>query len=661
MNFPMFEEKSVVSELSREENPDSGKMMRYFAVCLIIIILLLIVILTSYLIWVYSGGTGQLYEYIDDGWLLINIIITIISFAIIWYKWHDSVESKIDRIIDNQKESFQTQNEHLNLGHKTYDMLSTIFNDTKLNSKSYLSQYMEATNQVQMSSQKLIGELAELVLMDMNQLRTYFSNHGAEEIYKYCSLWYQSGDFSKSVDGFTIILERDSHHVSALNDRGSANLTLGNYKAGLDDLLRARDRDSNSSVILNNLGLAYWNLNDVTMAERVYHEGLTKSPVFFGVYTNLSTLLRRTNRLDKAHNIAQMGVKMFPSNSNLRAELGRVLIEKNEYELAEKELKQAIQDDESNAWAYANLALLYSKRELIPDAIRYYEKAVELETNSEFTHNLAVLHAKSNHITEADKWFRRTLLIAPDNIDSTFQFSAFLVTQGQLDEAIGLAKRIYEDNEDYPNIRTFYAICLALSRNLDKMTDVLGLAPSECPDNEDILEAVILGIISDGEFRIFTHQTEEQKIPLEENKAKILIPYLRKILDLNPSNIETRMLLIKCLWQTKDYHSALGIVESGLIMDSDHIDMLVIRTSLLIRLDQRDDAFQLLESLVRELPNNPVVVGNYGSTLRTRGEFNRSEAHLKQALLELPGDEFYLNELHLLERENEERERIKNS
>ncbi len=180
----------MVSKLNREGNPDGGKVVRFFAALMIFIILLLIVFLTTYLFWFFSGETGQFYEYIDDGWLPINIVITIFSFALIWFKWGESFESKINRISAAQNEIIQIQTEHLDLGHKTHNILSAYLNGIKMmemKPKSYLSQYIAATKQAQTNFEKLSSELSQLVLMDINQLKTYFSNHRAEEVYEYCS------------------------------------------------------------------------------------------------------------------------------------------------------------------------------------------------------------------------------------------------------------------------------------------------------------------------------------------------------------------------------------------------------------------------------------------------------------------------------------------
>ena len=103
---------------------------------------------------------------------------------------------------------------------------------------------------------------------------------------------------------------------------------------------------------------------------------------------------------------------------------------------AEKKYKQVIEDDDQNAFAYYNLALVEQTTNRPEDAEKHYRQALAI--NPEFTSalfNLAILRTAAGATDEARSLYQQLLAIDPGNASAHLNLGFLFRDQGQEDDA----------------------------------------------------------------------------------------------------------------------------------------------------------------------------------------------------------------------------------
>src|SRR6185295_14010725 len=143
------------------------------------------------------------------------------------------------------------------------------------------------------------------------------------------------------------------------------------------------------------------------------------SPAYAGL--GLAYLLKyQANRdkqlLDTAFSNAKQAVDLNGQLADSRVSLGRVLVEKGEYDKAEAELKQALIVDPLNADAHRGLGDVERARKHWPEAEALYKKAIELRPN-DWDLRLAQgnFFFRQSRYAEAEQAFAEVIKLVPDS------------------------------------------------------------------------------------------------------------------------------------------------------------------------------------------------------------------------------------------------------
>src|SRR6185295_14521221 len=143
------------------------------------------------------------------------------------------------------------------------------------------------------------------------------------------------------------------------------------------------------------------------------------SPAYAGL--GLAYLLKyQANRdkqlLDTAFSNAKQAVDLNGQLADSRVSLGRVLVEKGEYDKAEAELKQALIVDPLNADAHRGLGDVERARKHWPEAEALYKKAIELRPNDwDLRLALGNFYFRQSRYAEAEQAFAEVTRLVPDS------------------------------------------------------------------------------------------------------------------------------------------------------------------------------------------------------------------------------------------------------
>jgi serine/threonine-protein kinase len=153
-----------------------------------------------------------------------------------------------------------------------------------------------------------------------------------------------------------------------------------------------------------------------------FQAALAKDPNYSPAYAGLGLaylLKYQANRdkqlLDTAFSNAKQAVDLNGQLADNRVSLGRVLVEKGEYDKAETELKQALTVDPLNASAQRGLGDVERARKHWPEAETLYKKAIELRP-SDWDLRLALgnFYFRQSRYGEAEQAFGEVIKLEPD-------------------------------------------------------------------------------------------------------------------------------------------------------------------------------------------------------------------------------------------------------
>jgi protein O-mannosyl-transferase len=176
----------------------------------------------------------------------------------------------------------------------------------------------------------------------------------------------------------------------------------------------AVEKSPTKSRPLNNLGLAYADLNRMKEAEDVYKRALTSEPENVEVMINLGALLGQMNRKQEAAEVLKKSIEVKPEFTSGYVNLGNVYMLQGKYVEAEQMYRKVILGRKDDfMWASVGDALI--KQDKINDAITAYEKAITVDqVKADWFNRLGALYGMQKRYDEAMTMFNRALEIDPD-------------------------------------------------------------------------------------------------------------------------------------------------------------------------------------------------------------------------------------------------------
>jgi serine/threonine-protein kinase len=161
---------------------------------------------------------------------------------------------------------------------------------------------------------------------------------------------------------------------------------------------------------------------NVNGALQDFQAALAKDPSYSPAYAGLGLLYlvkyqanRDKQLLDTAFGNAKQAVDLNGQLADSRVSLGRVLVEKGEYDKAEAELKQALTVDPLNAGAHRGLGDVERARKNWTESETFYKKAIELRPKDwDLFFALGNFYLRQSRYADAEKAFTAVIELAPD-------------------------------------------------------------------------------------------------------------------------------------------------------------------------------------------------------------------------------------------------------
>ena len=174
--------------------------------------------------------------------------------------------------------------------------------------------------------------------------------------------YYHIQDFFNSINDNNMVVKyakTDSLRNAGVLNRASAKLAMLNYKGAIEDCDYLLKFDSMNIAALNNIAMAYNDLDNPDKAESYLKRMISKDTVYEGLYSNMGFVAIKQKQYEKA--LAWLDKALLKNDKEPYALNNRGFAKLNL-----KDLKGAMQDinlslryDQNNSYAYKNRALVY--------------------------------------------------------------------------------------------------------------------------------------------------------------------------------------------------------------------------------------------------------------------------------------------------------------
>lgn len=191
--------------------------------------------------------------------------------------------------------------------------------------------------------------------------------------------------------------------------------------------------------------------------------------------------------------------------------------------------------------------------------------------------------------------------------------ASILIQQRRYVEAEKLLKDLLSNNPDNVQLITMLAEVNLQQDDLEKAANLIDTA---------------IGL--DPEFGYLFYI--KARIDVQKDKYNEAEQSLKLALELDPSNGDYYALWASVKFTRKQFTSALEHADKALELDAENILGLNVRSSALLKLDRKEDAFITIEGALREDPNNAYTHANYGWNLLEKGDSKKALVHFGEAL-----------------------------
>ena len=283
--------------------------------------------------------------------------------------------------------------------------------------------------------------------------------------------YHQRGDFVTAERLYRRLLEQNKHHLDAAVLLGTIHVQQGRNREGITLFEEVLKKNSEHPLAEANLGLAYHQLGELTLAIVHYRkaialDGGTENAVsnlacalretnnfkeseqllgvlvsrgtkYSPVYYNLGLIHRARKQLDSAANCFRRAIELQPDYLAAHYQLGDTLRELGDFTgaLAALDAVLTFAPDMFEAWDIRGVVLAQLARK--DEALVSHRRAIELAPQVAELHcSLGSLYEQQGRIQDAIESYYRALELKQDFIELWCNIARLLTGQGRQEEAI---------------------------------------------------------------------------------------------------------------------------------------------------------------------------------------------------------------------------------
>ncbi|HZX47992.1 MAG TPA: tetratricopeptide repeat protein [Nitrospirota bacterium] len=207
--------------------------------------------------------------------------------------------------------------------------------------------------------------------------------------------------------------DADAHHML-----GIAYLNENNLQLAFMEFVKAVELNPNEKTYHYALGHVYFKMNKFNEAVKEYSNALTIDPEYGDAHNALGVVYGKMERWDDAISEYQkaLNIPHYSSPQQARSNLGTAYFNKDDYQSAMIEFREAIKLQPEVAVFHLWLGHTYMNLDMTRDAIDAYGEVIKRDPmNVEAYYNLGLAHFKEDNKEGALAAFKKVVAISPNS------------------------------------------------------------------------------------------------------------------------------------------------------------------------------------------------------------------------------------------------------
>ena len=320
------------------------------------------------------------------------------------------------------------------------------------------------------------------------------------------------------------ILKANPEHAEALHLMGITLYHANQKEQGIELVLKAIKIHQDPHVMCSNLTEMYRQMGEIKKAVEVGEQSVKSKDAQERSFSNYGIALFDDEQYEKAREMHEVAIKMNPNNlqslNNLGSieihfknfdqaqifydkvlainpqyvesmnNLGTVLIEKNDLAGAKKILNAGMKLQPNNLDIRINLGKVFSTEEDHPSAIKYYQQALTIDTESVTALNgLARSMQKNKQVEEAVDLLNKKLEVYDEEV--ALALADILNDEDRSEEAIHWLEKVIDENKECEKAHGLIGYINLELGNKTKALEGMKAGLKIKPDNIEILSAIV--------------------------------------------------------------------------------------------------------------------------------------------------------------------------
>ena len=340
---------------------------------------------------------------------------------------------------------------------------------------------------------------------------------------------HQAGNLAVAESLYQSVLTAAPDNVDALQLLGVLRHQQGENDEGFALLNRARAKAPENPEIHANFGAVLSQAGRHGEAEESLRRALALAPAHLQARLNLIRMLADLGRNGAALAVCREGIAIQPRTAVLHKFLGELLIKDRDFENAKNALCACLEIESDDAAVMNDLAVCY--REL-------------------------------GNPVEAERWYRDAVARAPDQMEIRYNFGAFLLGLGRIEDAREHLDKVLADKPDHWMTLTMLALNLIKMGNEREAIDTLHRIAESHPDEAPVWNDIGAQFMEIGKYdeaaAMFARaaaldpqriepQTNLGNAFLKQGRALDAIREYEKALKIQPRHLEAHVTLCRAL------------------------------------------------------------------------------------------------------------------
>lgn len=403
--------------------------------------------------------------------------------------------------------------------------------------------------------------------------------------------------------------------------------------------------DSGEAVALFNKGQDAHEKGDFETAIKFYDDALKIIPEFPEAEYQKGTAFLSLKKTDEAEKSFRRAVELREDWTLPMAQLGSLLVGKNQFDEAEKLLVKATEADDQNPLAYSALTELRLKSNAAPEVLQsLLAKLQSLTAKASPTASLwaarAALENKLDDKKAAKQSVNRALALEPNNSSALSEKVEIALAENDASGALEGAKNLVKSNPDSANSKFILARAYVSGGNIVEAVKILDSLDQANPNVAELKKKLSAGTnqsIAELEKRLSENPKDVAALENLCNRTRVENPqksldYCRRASELEPSNINHAIGFGAALVQTRNFDQAVILFRKLLQIAPDNYTARVNLAASLFQLKRYNEAIVEYNWISEKQPDLAITYYFLGIAYDNSKEYIDAMANYQQFL-----------------------------